>query len=97
MGYFDSTKNRALWEIRLGELRKERAAREAGLSSGVSPARDQPQAQAANPSRVRVSYQQLLREEAKASGKMKKHEGRSAEHKKTQQYQKEAANDGKSL
>lgn len=97
MGYFDSTKNRALWEIRLGELRKERAAREAGLSSGVSPVQNQPQAQAANPSRVRVSYQQLLREEAKASGKMKKHEGRSAEHKKTQQYQKEAANDGKSL
>ena len=29
MAYFDSSKNRALWEIRLGQLRRERAAREA--------------------------------------------------------------------
>ena len=34
MAYFDSSKNRALWEIRLGELKKERAAREAGGGGG---------------------------------------------------------------
>ena len=32
MAYFDSSKNRALWEIRLGELRKARAMRESGLT-----------------------------------------------------------------
>ena len=30
MAYFDSSKNRALWEIRLGQLRKERQLRDQG-------------------------------------------------------------------
>ncbi len=67
MAYFDSSKNRALWEIRLGELRRERAAREAGGGEGLQ--RDQPVKQVQNPSRVRVTYQQLLKEEAMASEK----------------------------
>lgn len=91
MGYFDSTKNRALWEIRLTELKKERAAREAGGGSRAGLTQNQPQIKTANPSRVRVTYQQLLREEAKASERAKKREGRGLEHKKAPERQKEAA------
>ena len=69
MAYFDSTKNRALWEIRLAELKKERAAREAGGGAGAGLTQNQPQVKTANPTRVRVSYQQLLQEEAKALAK----------------------------
>lgn len=97
MGYFDSTKNRALWEIRLTELRKERAAREAGGGAGVGMTQDQPQAKPANPSRVRVTYQQLLREEAQASEKAKKREGRGLERKIAPERQKEAVSNEKSL
>lgn len=70
MGYFDSTKNKALWEIRLKELRKERAAREAG--GGGNLHRETAQKQASSVTRVRVSYQELLKEEAKASERNKK-------------------------
>lgn len=76
MGYFDSTKNKALWEIRLKELRKERAAREAG--GGGNLHRETAQKQAPSVTRVRVSYQELLKEEAKASERNKKKA--SAEH-----------------
>jgi len=64
MAYFDSSKNRALWEIRLKELRAERAAREAG--EGRSTAFREHQA-TATPSRVRTSYKELLAEEASAA------------------------------
>lgn len=67
MAYFDSSKNRALWEIRLGELKRERAAREAGGSSG--PLTNQPVKEAGNPYRVRVTYQELLKKEAEATKK----------------------------
>ena len=67
MAYFDSKKNRALWEIELQGLRKEKAERAAGkipnhmrttetksdFSRGV----------------VRTSYKELLREESMASKK----------------------------
>lgn len=76
MGYFDSTKNRALWDIRLAELRQERAAREAGGEAG--PVRQEtPEKQAISSVRVPVSYQQLLREEAMASERGRKR-GREA-------------------
>ncbi len=63
MAYFDSSKNRALWEIRLKELRAERAARAAGEERGTTFREHQA---AVNPSRVRTSYKELLAEEAGA-------------------------------
>lgn len=66
MAYFDSTKNKALWEIRLGQLRKERAAREAG---GGSPAFQEEARNRADSVRVPISYQELLKREAMESGR----------------------------
>ncbi len=66
MAYFDSSKNRALWAIRLTELKKERAAREAGETVGMRMESSAMERTAA-PSRVRVTYQELLKEEAMAS------------------------------
>lgn len=93
MGYFDSTKNKALWEIRLKELRKERAAREAG--GGGNLHRETAQKQASSVTRVRVSYQELLKEEAKASERNKKKASeysreRSRDRERGQERQREA-------
>lgn len=67
MAYFDSSKNRALWEIRLAQLRKERDAREAGESQG--PVRRPEEPSMAGPVRIPISYQELLRQEAMEAGK----------------------------
>ena len=75
MAYFDSSKNRALWEIRLGELRKEREARQAG---GTGTAfEEQAQKEMSGATRVRITYEELLREEAMASEKNKGREQRT--------------------
>lgn len=66
MAYFDSSKNKALWEIRLGQLRKERAAREAG---GGSQAFKEGTPNLADSVRVPISYQELLKREAMESGR----------------------------
>ncbi len=89
MAYFDSSKNRALWEIRLGELRKERAAREAG---GFGQAFErQPQKKEPGITRVPISYQELLRQEAMSSEKNKKRErGTNMERGKTRQKEEKA-------
>ncbi len=68
MAYFDSSKNRALWDIRLGELRKEKAARAAGETSGLRKAETHIK-DAPNPTRVRMTYKELLAEETKANEK----------------------------
>ncbi len=68
MAYFDSTKNRALWEIELAALRKERAARAAGKTGAVVEA-DARQRQMTGKEPIRMTYQELLREEANASPK----------------------------
>ncbi len=68
MAYFDSSKNRALWDIRLGELRKARAAREAGETTGIHLT-EQTASKTVNPTRVRVTYKELLQEEMKATEK----------------------------
>ena len=69
MAYFDSSKNRALWEIRLGELRKEREERQAG---GTGTAfEEQAQKEMSGATRVRITYEELLKEEAMASEKNK--------------------------
>ena len=66
MAYFDSSKNKALWEIRLGQLRKERAARESG---GGSRAFKEGTQNLANSVRIPISYQELLKREAMESGR----------------------------
>lgn len=73
MAYFDSSKNRALWEIRLTALRKERAAREEGKEGSDlgQMMQDQPVAEA---SRVHMTYTDLLKEEADAVKKPSKRE-----------------------
>lgn len=88
MGYFDSSKNRALWEIRLGELRKERAAREAG---GGRPLKDEPEKQVQDPSRVRITYKELLAMEAKAAPRPQKRAGRAIERQAEPEREKEAS------
>ncbi len=92
MAYFDSSKNRALWEIRLKELRAERAAREAGEERSTAFKEHQP---TASPSRVRVSYKELLAEEAKDGMNRKRgpasmERGRSREKENVQERQREA-------
>lgn len=89
MAYFDSSKNRALWEIRLGELRKERAAKEAGGSAQAFER--EPQKKEAGITRVPVSYQQLLKQEAMASEKNKKRErGAGMDREKARQKEEQA-------
>ena len=66
MAYFDSSKNRALWEIRLGQLRRERAAREAG---GQGTLKEQDSVQKTRAVRIPISYEELLKREAAESGK----------------------------
>lgn len=61
MAYLDSQKNRAMWEIRLEGLRKQRADREAGKI----PEQKQPEAAAEiQPHRRRITYEELLQREA---------------------------------
>lgn len=64
MAYFDSSKNRAKWEIELAALRKERKLREQG--GGNAPNHKEMDA-GQKPMVVRMTYQELLKEEAEAS------------------------------
>lgn len=66
MAYFDSTKNRAKWEIELAALRREREIRRQSGGAGVE--QTQRSAEYA-PQIVRMTYQDLLKEEAEASRK----------------------------
>ncbi len=68
MAYFDSTKNRALWEIELAALRKEREARAAGKTGAAASAVTH-QKQMSGKEPVRMTYQELLREEAESAKK----------------------------
>lgn len=64
MGYFDSSKNRALWEIELQNLRKLRAERMAGKQTRPEP--EIQTGKAAKREAVRMTYQELLKEETAA-------------------------------
>lgn len=89
MAYFDSSKNRALWEIRLGQLKKERDAREAG---GANEAfREETAKTMGNATRVPISYQELLKREAMESGKMRERTAgdKAREAARTQERQRE--------
>ena len=75
MGYFDSQKNKALWEIELQNLRKLRAERAAGKHTTVQPVADR---QLTGRAPVRMTYQELLKEEAAAVQKAPKRERQMA-------------------
>ena len=66
MAYFDSSKNRAMWEIELAALRREKEARRQGNAMG-----GERQETFVRQSRsvIRMTYQDLLKEEAEASKK----------------------------
>jgi len=68
MAYFDSPKNRALWDKELANLRKIKADRAAGRVS-VPTAEQAREKSAANQMtgayRVRTSYKELLKEETR--------------------------------
>ena len=74
MGYFDSTKNRALWEIELQNLRKLRAERAAGKHVTIEPA----VAKVTGKMPVRMTYQELLKEEAASVQRAPKKERQAA-------------------
>ena len=74
MGYFDSTKNRALWEIELQNLRKLRAERASGKHVTAGPA----VTKVTGKEPVRMTYQELLKEEAAAVQKAPKKERQAA-------------------
>lgn len=73
MAYFDSSKNRALWEIRLGQLRRERELRLQGDSGDAF--KEEADREVSQGARVRMTYQELLREEAMASEKNRRERG----------------------
>lgn len=64
MAYFDSAKNRALWQKELAGLRKERARRESMGFAAVG--NNKLKESAENPGRIRVTYAQLEKEEQEA-------------------------------
>ncbi len=66
MAYFDSTKNRAKWDIELAALRRERELRR---QSGGAAAEPVQRSTEYAPRIVRMTYQDLLKEEAEASQK----------------------------
>ena len=71
MGYFDSSKNRALWDIELQNLRKLRAERAAGKHVVMEQTVSR---QMTGKEPIRMTYQELLKEEAAASQKSPKKE-----------------------
>ena len=79
MGYFDSPKNRALWEVELTKLREEKELRSTGKSSRTAEADKDTSVYVKKttdqPTRVRTSYKELL-EEARQEH-IAKHGGRA--------------------
>lgn len=72
MAYFDSSKNRALWEIELQSLRKARADRAVGKESDIIQRREAKQRTGREP--IRMTYKELLKEEAAATQKAPRRE-----------------------
>lgn len=71
MAYFDSPKNRAIWEVELGKLRKEKADFAAGKQRDTrEKARTSRKAEASR--RRPVTLQQLEKEEAMEAGRIRK-------------------------
>lgn len=66
MSYFDSPKNRALWEVELKKLREEKTLRSMGKGKGGASLDDSAEKsrniQPDSPFRVRTSYKELVEE-----------------------------------
>ena len=73
----------------VSRIKKRAGSQRSGERHGAGLTQNQTQVKTANPTRVRVSYQQLLQEEAKALAKAKKHEGRGIERRKAPEQKKE--------
>lgn len=91
MAYFDSKKNRALWEIELQGLRKEKAERAAGKVPQCIARTEKLHGH--DRQVIRTSYKELLREESLAMQKTPKKDLLHKERAKTMEvskaYQKE--------
>ena len=75
MGYFDSTKNRALWDIELQNLKRLREERASGKEAA---AEKKAAVHMAERQVVRMTYKELLREEAEATRKAPSKERQAA-------------------
>ena len=75
MGYFDSTKNRALWDIELQNLKKLREERASGKEVKAEKVAAVKQAERQV---VRMTYKELLKEEAEATRKAPSKERQAA-------------------
>ena len=66
MSYFDSPKNRALWEVELKKLREEKTLRSMGKGKGTSGLDTETDKsrniQPDSPFRIRTSYKELVEE-----------------------------------
>lgn len=66
MGYFDSPKNRALWEVELKRLREEKEYRSQHKGEDLARLKEERmERQKENPNRIRTSFQELLAEETR--------------------------------
>lgn len=100
MAYFDSAKNRALWEKEMAGLRKERARRAEIIKNGGSlePEKEQPVeiVEETKVMRERTSYAQLLKEEMQANN-TKKPIGKTKAMTKSLDHQKDMVKNGPQL
>lgn len=101
MAYFDSAKNRALWEKEMAGLRKERARRAEIIKNGGSlePEKEQKPVGIVEETKVmreRTSYAQLLKEEMQANNS-KKPIGKTKAMTKSLDHQKDMIKNGPQL
>lgn len=81
MAYFDSPKNRALWERELTGLKEEKRLRQSGLSPKAKPdiKKQEEAAKLNTPYRTRTSFQELMKEESESLRKPRPERSRSME------------------
>lgn len=93
MAYFDSKKNRALWEIELQALRKEKAERAAGKRPEKLVTSNKEKDVVHNI--IRTSYKELLIEEARESAKTPRKDAIQNQHIKQKEDIKERQKEGR--
>ena len=68
MAYFDSPKNRALWEIELKKLREEKEQRSQNKGADLTRLKEERLQKRENAVRKKTSYKELVMEEEAARG-----------------------------
>ena len=68
MAYFDSPKNRALWEIELKKLREEKELRSQNKGADLTRLKEERLQKQAEAVRKKTSYKELVKEEEAARG-----------------------------